>query len=81
MNVEVLESPGSEEIYHRGIVERRGARTGALAIRLNLREWPLDLLGAHRSVFPVVVALFLWWFSFCTSARVDVGQVGRVRLG
>src|SRR5215208_5781067 len=85
MDVDVLEAPGGEEICHRGVVERRGARTVPLGVGLNLREWPLDLLSARRSVLSVMTYFVgcasLVLFSCGAGARVDVGEVGCVGRG
>ena len=83
MDVEVLEV-SAEELFHRGIVERRGARPVPQRIGLYLREGPLDLLSGCTLVLCVLVAFFMVvspFLSSGTGARVDVSQVYRLGLG
>src|SRR5215208_4096463 len=83
MDVEVLEV-SAEELLHRDVVERRGARSSPQRIGLYLREGPLDLLSGCTLVLCVLVAFFMVvspFLSSGTGARVDVGQVCHLGLG
>jgi hypothetical protein len=75
--VEVLAFSG-EQLLHRGILKRRGARPLPLGVGLELREGPLDLLCSASPVPPCSSCPSSWWVAPSSSSSPSA-QVPRWR--